>query len=122
MHLETNVNQSINRVLLIEIKISTILIGKDILASFCGSVVALSVSDLEVVGSSLRSGCHKISSRGEMQNLVSHNPEICHKFLCKYSGAVYAKNSHQSKGCAPDSTQWAQAAGWCRRTVSMHAQ
>ena len=62
-------------------------------ASFCGSVVALSVSNLEVVGSGPRSGCHKISSRsatcGEMQNLVSHNPEICHKFLSKYNGAVY---------------------------------
>ena len=61
-------------------------------ASFCGSVW-LSFSNLEVVGSGPRSGCHKISSRsatcGEMQNLVSHNPEICHKFLSKYSGAVY---------------------------------
>ena len=53
----------------------------------------LQILILEVVGSGPRSGCHKISSRsatcGEMQNLVSHNPEICHKFLSKYSGAVY---------------------------------
>ena len=65
-----------------------------------------------------------------MQNLVSHNLEICHKFVSKYSGAVYftktvfnvkfvAKIPTSQKGCATDSTQWAQAAGWCRRTVSM---
>ena len=57
-------------------------------------MVALSVSNLEVVGSGPRSGCHKISSRsatcGEMQNLVSHNPETCHRFLSKYSGAVFS--------------------------------
>ena len=48
-------------------------------------MVVLSVSNLEVVGSGPRSGCHKISLRsatcGEMQNLGCHNPEICHKFL-----------------------------------------
>ena len=59
-------------------------------------MVALSVSNLEVVGSGPPSGCHKISSRsatcGEMQN-----PEISHKFLCKYSGAVYAKIPNSQK-------------------------
>ena len=30
----------------------------------------------------------------------------------------FGKNSHQSKGCSTDSTQWVHAAGWCRRTVS----
>ena len=73
-----------------KIKISTKSLFK---ACFSASVVALSGANFEVVGSGPRSGCHKISSLsatcGEMQNLVSYNPEICHKFLSKYSRAVY---------------------------------
>ena len=49
------------------------------IASICGLVLALSVSNPEVVGLGPLSGCHKILTTALLP--VIHNPEICHKFL-----------------------------------------
>jgi len=55
------------------------------IASICGLVLALSVSNPEVVGLGplyrLPQDFDHSATCSEIQNLMIHNPEICHKFL-----------------------------------------